>query len=142
MKRMLAFIFVIIFFYYGTLLLFGRKKLSTQIRDSTHSTWNKYKWTNDINVISNLEPEPFGSIFNDSNVRINFILATNFEEFKKYYFQNNVYSYLVIVDSKYIPYVKVEESEHIEEYAADWEREYIWCFFYWIVIKDEMTGIS
>ena len=40
------------------------------------------------------------------------------------------------------PKTIVLEWEKIEEYTAIWEKRYIWSFFKWIKISDEMTGIS
>ncbi len=142
MRKLLASIFIIVLLYYGTLLLFGQKVLANQLRDNTNATWNKFKWTNAINVISNLDLKIISKIFNDSSVKVNSIKANEFEDVAEEYFKKDTYSYYVIVNSKCLPYIRIDESEHIEDYAAVWERKYIWCFFFWIKMQDEMTGIS
>lgn len=98
-------------------------------------------------MISNI---PFGSnsiqnlkqIVKSQEAEINFIKIENENELKKFTNNEGVYNYLLLTDSSHFPWIKIEECENMEEYVAVWEIKYVWCFFKWIKIKDEMLAIS
>ena len=71
-----------------------------------------------------------------------FVKIKSYDDLGVLFNQQNTYLYILMADAHYLPWVTIEESEHINEYASFWEIKYAWFFFKWIKIRDEQTGIS
>lgn len=130
--------------YYTTLLIIGRQKLAYQIRIDNHSTYNEYHWTPNIQVSTNFKLDSqskleFENYFKHRHNPIQFTLISPLDTMGPY---KDKYVYVITSSSLLLPYIKVLESENISEYLAVWEMDYVWCFYKWINLTDEMKGIS
>ena len=146
-KRFFTATFILLLLYFGSYLLLGKKFLANQIKRDNHSTYDDFQWTSKINLISNIY---FGNssiqilkqIVKSEQASIRFIRTKNENDLKRFAHNKSTYNYLLLADSPHLPWIKIEEIENFQEYVAAWDIEYIWCFFIWIKIRDEMSMIS
>ena len=93
-------------------------------------------------VIGNVDVNEISKFFNKHGNHVSTVLCDDYDCLRNQFFENETYAYILFVDSGYSPWITVDEVERIEDYAASWEKQYIWFFGFWIRIKNEMTGIS
>jgi hypothetical protein len=147
MKRILTGFLFLLLVYYSSFLFISRNTLAYQLLTDSNSSYHIYQWTDSVNIISDIDFEKQGNgeiknILKREGVVIQFIYTEMSDSIGFSLLGNTNYNYLLKTNLRRLPYVKIEEFEKIEEYAAIWEREYIWVFFRWFKIKEEMTGIS
>ena len=141
--RTTAFIVLLVaMLYYITLLIFGPVALTRQLTKDSNSTFHEFRWTDKVNVVGNVDVETIRKIFNQQGLDITVLRSDNDDEIVRSFLVDRRYNYLLLRDSRFKPFVTVQESEKIDEYVADWEKKYLWCFAFWIPIENRMTGIS
>jgi hypothetical protein len=142
MRRTALTIFVVAMLYYITLLILGPIALTRQLTKDSNSTYHEFRWTDQINVVGNVDVEVISKIFSGPGLKITLLRSANDDEIAQSFLVQRRYNYLVVRDSRFKPLVTVHESEKIDEYVADWEKKYVWCFAFWVTIENRMTGIS
>ncbi|GAB3660836.1 hypothetical protein GCM10028791_34960 [Echinicola sediminis] len=142
MKKSIFITITIMTLYYLSLLFFGTAALSQKLGKDTNSTFFQYQWTSNIKVIGNFNVEEISKIFQKQNINISTVHSENNKEIIDSFFTQNSYNYMLLRNSKYLPLTVIQESEKMDEYAAVWEKKYLWCFAFWILIDDRMIGIS
>lgn len=144
MKRKAIFIVsVLLLSYYLTFLIFGKSTFVDEIASENNSTYEHFKWTEKISVVSNVEfdkIEHIGQQIAGDSLQINYLII-NAKKFPSEVFEKDFYNYILLFDS-YSPWIDLTEGEKIEEYGAFWNRQYVWAFFCWIQIKETSLGIS
>jgi hypothetical protein len=143
-KKLFIWLVSVLGIYLLSFIIFGKDSLVKQLALDNKSTYNTFRWTNNIYIASNLSfkehhKEQLQKIIKSDSVDIEFLFAG--EEFLSTKRKPDTY-YYVLDFITYSPLVKIDEVENIEEYVAAWRKEYVWCFYKWIRIKEEMTGIS
>ena len=142
MRRTAIIIFAIVTLYYLTLLVFGPASLARRLVKDSNSTFDKYRWTNKIVVVGNVDIISVSQMFNQKGLNVQVIDAGSYDEMNQYISGEDIYHYILLINSNYLPLITVEETENINEYVAEWEKKYFWCFGVWIQLDDKMTGIS
>jgi hypothetical protein len=142
MKTTALTVIIVAVLYYITLLFFGPAALTHRLSEDSNSTYHEYRWTDKINVVGNVDVETISKMFDEKGLNVKTFRSDNKEEIVGSFFTQDSYNYLLLLDSRYIPFVTVQESEKMNEYVADWEKRYLWCFAFWIQIDNQMTGIS
>ena len=142
MKKTALTVLMIVMLYYITLLIFGPSALTRQLTKDSNSSFQQFQWTNQINVIGNVDVETISKIFAEKGRNITVFRSDNDDEIVQSFFVNGRYHYLLLRDSRFKPFITVQESEKMDEYVADWKKTYLWCFAFWIPIDNRMTGIS
>ncbi|MBL6446670.1 hypothetical protein JMN32_10130 [Fulvivirga sp. 29W222] len=145
-KKLLIISLSLILAYYGSFLVFGKNALVHKIKEDSHSSYNTYRWTTHVNLVSNMDLTPeqltaFNSLWPSSNLDLNFKQVESFEQIPDFN-KENTYHYILIINTKVLPWISIEECEKIEEYAAFWQIDYVWCFFTWIKVGEESLGMS
>ncbi len=128
--------------YYLSLLIFGPMALTAQLKKDSNSYYDQYRWTNDINVVGNVNVDEISNIFSGPDVRITFLRSDDVEEVVRSFSIKERYNYLLMRDSMFRPIVLIYESEQINEYVANWEKTYLWCFAFWIPLENRSMGMS
>ena len=146
-KKILLGFLVIVAVYYSSFLFFGTNRLMNQLLIDSNSTYYKYQWTDTVNVNSNIEFDRNSKantiiLLSNEEVLINYFVSDNIEIIRESFMEGLGYNYYLFLQTKYLPYAKIQEGEKVDEYVAFWEKEYIWVFFKWIRLKNQMTGIS
>lgn len=142
MKKIIFTTFGIITLYYVTLFAFGVTSLGKRLAKDSNATFHIYRWTNNIKVVGNVDMKPISQKFNYEGVRVKVIRANSYDEMRPHILDKDTYHYILLTNSKHLPVIMVEEAEHINEYVAEWEKSYVWCFVAWIRIHDKLIGIS
>ena len=142
MKRAITSVLTILILYYLTLLAFGVGSLGKQLTKDSNSTYHSYRWTNSVVVVGNVRMKSISLKFSNEGGKVEEFRAANYEEIRPYIMGKDTYHYVLLTNSKYYPLITVEETEHINEYVAEWEKKYVWCFVGWIQLYDRMVGIS
>jgi hypothetical protein len=142
MRKISLIVAVIAVVYYLTFLLFGQSALTKRLIKDSNSTYAKYRWTDSVSVAGNVDVETIGRMFDERGITVIAFHSDHLESIAKEFFVANRYNYLIMRDSRFKPYILVNESERMNEYVADWEKNYLWCFVFWIRIDNRMTGIS
>lgn len=142
MRRITLIVTIIAFVYYLTFLLFGESALTKQLIKDSNSTYAKYRWTDSINVVGNVDMKTIGKKFNERGITVTAFHSDDLDSIVKEFFVENRYNYLIMRGSRFNPFILVRESERMNEYVADWEKSYLWCFAFWLPIDNRMTGIS
>ncbi len=145
-KKIIVIAFGALVVYLLSFLLIGKSTLLNQLIKDNNSTFNVYEWTDDIHIVSNMEKvgdnlADVGKMFNLITKKVEFVPLEDGSTFNKSDDAKDAYYYFLMLE-EFGPYSSVNEGEWIQEYAAFWEKEYVWCFFFWIQTKNEMTGIS
>lgn len=142
MRRIALIITIIAVVYYLTFLLFGQSALTKQLIKDSNSTYAKYRWTDTVSVAGNVDVETMGKKFDERGITVITFHSDDLNLIVKEFFVQNRYNYLVMRDSKFKAFIFVKESERMNEYVADWEKSYLWCFVFWVPMDNRMTGIS
>ncbi len=123
--------------------MFGKSTFAHEIASENNSTHKKFKWTDNISIVSNIEfdkIEFIGQQITGDSLPINSVIIDSIE-IPSEVFEKNSYNYILLFD-RYGPWIDLTEGEKIEEYGAFWSRQYIWAFFCWIKIQETSLGIS
>jgi hypothetical protein len=141
MKKFLFLIIGIVIIYMFSFLFLGKSAICQQLVLDNNTTFNSYKWTNNVKIVSPLNCGELASIFNIDNTHVEFTRIESWLDFDSFQHQDSSYYYLINIDS-FFPVLYVEEIEKAEEYFQSWEKRYVWCFYKWIKVRDVGTGIS
>lgn len=136
----------LIIVYYGSFLLFGKNALTDKITEDSHSSYNTYRWTTHVNLISNIDFSPhhlatLNKLWFSTDVNFVFKQVDDFDQVTDFN-KEETYNYVLMTNTKALPLIQLKECEKIEEYAACWRFDYVWCFFTWIKVNEESLGIS
>ena len=140
MKKIFIVILIFTSLYLLSFFILGKYSFEKRIITENNSTYNEFKWTENISIISNLK-------FNNLDKVVETIFEKN-EKLDIHYVQNKNelineikkiknYKYILYFES-FTPLINLSESENIEEYVAVWNRKYIWCFWKWILISNTL----
>ncbi|WP_425638270.1 hypothetical protein ACPUEN_02590 [Algoriphagus yeomjeoni] len=146
-RKILLGLLVVVAIYYSTFLIFGINRLKSQLMIDSNSTYYEYHWTDTVNIISNIgfdsnSREQTINLLRNEKASINYFVYHNIDTIGESFMGGLGYNYYIFLETKYLPYARIQEGEKVDEYVAFWEKEYIWAFFKWIKLKDQMTGIS
>ena len=146
-KKLLVVILAFLILYYASFLLLGKDALINSLSRDGHSSYREYRWTKQVVLISNIDIEDseirlLERALSFEDAKLKFVRIESYDDLGASFNQQNVYQYILMVDSHYLPWITIEESEHMNEYVCFWKIKYVWLFFKWMKTKDEQTGIS
>lgn len=146
-KSILKILSILIVTYAISFLTLSKPFLIRQLATDSNSTFNEFRWTNRIEIVSPFDQQDLKRFENYFKIEDPIVTykKINFDKDESHFDNDSRYYYIFFPQSErfsLFPITTIEEYEKIEEYAAAWEKKFIWCFFLWIKISDEMTGIS
>lgn len=131
MRIMVVMILGIVALYYFTFLAFGGATLGKRLVRDSNSTFHEFRWTNSVHIVSNVNMKSVSEKFTCEDTNVQTIEGNDDAEIRLHMAEGDVYHYILLRNSEYLPIITVEETEQINEYVADWEKVYIWCFVAW-----------